>query len=209
MKESFKRRKYPLVNRSHQYRFLALIILYNLLIVCFIVMAFLIPDIMQMLNESLPLEIRAAAADKILFFHARLLLAIFGLICVIGLHSFRVFHRFVGPLHRLTLAFGQMGGGDLSFRIKFRDDDYLHDEAKIFNEMMDRLGSKISDIQGACQAMDESVGRLERAGQKESGSGVSEKEALSLVRGRLEILKAEMGFFRSPKPVPSDHPEEK
>jgi hypothetical protein len=65
----------------------------------------LLPDIVQLFDESVSLEVRAIAADKILTLHSRLWPAIITLVCVLGLHSLRAFHRLIGPLYSFRWAF--------------------------------------------------------------------------------------------------------
>ncbi len=98
MKGKYKRRLFPLVNKSHQYRFLSLIVIYSAIIAAVISAALLIPDIMRLQDPTISFEERAYAADKILTIHFRLWPTLLAVICIIGLHSFRVFHRFIGPL---------------------------------------------------------------------------------------------------------------
>ena len=139
MKQRNKRRDYSLINKSHQYRFLAIILIYNLVIVGFLGIALFVPDILQMQDASLSLDVRAAAADKILKMHSRIWPAIIALVCLIGIHSFRVFHRFIGPLYRFTKAFEKVGSGELNFRLTLRKKDFLHQEAGEFNKMIDNI----------------------------------------------------------------------
>ena len=111
MRERDQRRRSYLVNRPLQYRFLAIILIYCLTIVLFLALFLFVPDIIRMQDESLSLEARAAAANKILTLHARVWPAVIAIICVAGFHSFRSFHRLIGPLHRFRSVFRQVGMG--------------------------------------------------------------------------------------------------
>ncbi|UCF55937.1 MAG: hypothetical protein JSW15_07415, partial [Deltaproteobacteria bacterium] len=94
------RRRTYIVNKSLQYRFMAMLLIYGFAIVVFLAIFLFVPDIMKLMDENLSLEARGLAADKILTLHARVWPAVIVLICVLVLHSFRAFHRLAGPLYR-------------------------------------------------------------------------------------------------------------
>lgn len=194
------RQRYSLVNKSHQYRFLAIMLGYNLIIVAFLVISLFLPDILQLQDESLSFDLRAAAADKILFLHARIWPTIIALICLIGLHSFRVFHRFVGPLYIITRAFGRVRDGELNFRVSLRKKDYLHGEKEAFNGMLDKLAEKMKASQNAGRGALESVGELEKSANGGTGWKDSDKKLLSSLRKHLDILTDSSQYFKLPDP---------
>ena len=195
MTERYKRRLYPVINRSHQYRFLAMMLTYNIIIVVSLVIFLFVPDIFQLYDQTLSLEVRGAAADKILSIHSRIWPAIIALVCVIGMHSFRVFHRLVGPLYRITLAFGQIRKGDLSFRVKLRKTDYLHEEEKAFNEMLEKLAEKIGGIKSAGLGAMESLDELENGINKMGGLKDVNKGPLLDLRKHLDTLNENSDYF--------------
>ncbi len=125
-----RRRQYPIVDRSLQYRFLAMILIYSMTIMIFLAVSLFVPDIIKLRDEGLSFEVRAVAADRILTLHARVWPAVIALICIIGVHSFRVFHRFVGPLYRFRWAFEKVRNGDLGFQVKLGKKDYLRQEER-------------------------------------------------------------------------------
>jgi hypothetical protein len=61
-----QRKGYRVVDRSLQYRFLAIIIVYSFVIVLFLAVFMFVPDIVRLQDESLSFHARAAAADKML-----------------------------------------------------------------------------------------------------------------------------------------------
>lgn len=199
MKQKNKRRRYPIVNKSHQYRFLAMILIYNMIIVAFLVTALLVPNIIQLQDQSLSLEVRAAAADKILIMHSRVWPAIIAIICLIGLHSFRVFHRFVGPLYRFCWAFEQVRNGDLSFRVKLRKKDYLHQEEEVLNSMLEMLAEKMESVQLASIDASKSLNEVEQKVTEESDLSETSKELLRIHRQHLDEMIDTAGYFRPQK----------
>lgn len=141
-----QRRRFPIVYRSHQYRFLTLTILYAASIVAVLYLALFLPDMVSLRDGDLNPEVRRLAADKILTLHVRLWPAIIALIAIIALHSFAVFHRFIGPIYRFKKTFERIGEGDLTARMNLRAKDFLVEEEQIFNAMMDMLSAKLSHV---------------------------------------------------------------
>jgi hypothetical protein len=65
-----RRRQYPIVDQSLQYRFLAMILIYSMTIMIFLAVSLFVPDIIKLRDEGLSFEVRAVAANKILTLHA-------------------------------------------------------------------------------------------------------------------------------------------
>ena len=116
-----RRRLFSLIDPSLQYKFLALVLLYGMAVVVFLGMTLFVPDILDMMNENLSLEVRAAAAGRVLGLHSWVWPAIIALVCLLGIHSVWIFHRFIGPLYRFRSAFAEMSRGRLDFRVRLLD----------------------------------------------------------------------------------------
>ncbi len=197
MKRNEKRNPYSIVNRSHQYRFLVTILIYNLIIAGLLAAFLFVPDIIRMNDETLSTSARAIAAEKILTLHSRVWPVIIALICLFGLHSVRLFHQFIGPLFKFTMAFKEVKEGNLGRRIKLRKRDNLHKEAAIFNEMLDAVSEKIAVIQAAGQ---DSLDLLEKAESFAKKTGVQGEPVLKNIEGlrkNLEDIAASAGYFRT------------
>ena len=164
-----RRQKYSIVDRSLQYRVLAIIISYSLVIVLFLAICLFVPDILSMSNEQLSWEIRAAAADRLLTLHSRVWPAIIAMVCVLGIHSVRIFHRLIGPLYRFRWAFAEIAKGALNFRVQIRKNDYLHRENDSLNEMIDALAGQCESMQQAGSSALDSLTALEHGPDKDSG----------------------------------------
>ena len=199
MKQLNKRRLFPIADRSRQYTFLGIMLFYNLIIVAFFALTLFVPDIIQLNDQGLSLEARAAAADKMLALHARVWPGAIALVCILGLHWVRAFHRLVGPLHRFRLAFAQIRDGDLSFRLKLRKKDYLNREANAFNEMIDVLAEKMKATQHARLNALKALGNLEKSLTDSSSWSETDKELLGTLRQNLEALMDTTLVFHLPK----------
>ena len=191
-----RRQKYSIVDRSLQYRVLAIIISYSLVIVLFLAICLFVPDILSMSNDQLSWEIRAAAADKLLTLHSRVWPAIIAMVCVLGIHSVRIFHRLIGPLYRFRWAFAKIGEGDLSFRVQIRKNDYLQKEKKILNEMIDALARQCESMQHAGLRTVDSLIALEHGADKDTGGHNPERQLLEQHRRNLEYLLGQIEYFR-------------
>jgi hypothetical protein len=203
-KQDQRRRSY-IVNKPLQYRFLAIILIYCLSIVLFLAVFLFVPDIIRMHDKSLSLEARAGAANKILTLHARVWPAVIAIICVAAFHSFRSFHRLIGPLHRFRLVFEQVGRGDMSFTVQIREKDYLHQEEAALNEMLVTVAGKVRNIQEAGVEALKSLVELERKVSQVPNWSETHKQVMRRHRQRLEILLDSANYFRVNKGEQEDN----
>ncbi|MBW1998762.1 MAG: hypothetical protein JRJ29_12455 [Deltaproteobacteria bacterium] len=201
-----RRRLYPIVDKSLQYKFLALVFVYGMIIVLFIGVVLFVPDILDIMNEDLSLELRAKAADRMLALHFRIWPAVLALVCLLAIHSFRVFLRIAGPLYRFKQAFASVGEGDLGFRLKLRKKDYLHEEEKAFNKMLDGLQERLEMLSECLRKGMVSIEALEKTLTKKNLD--SEEKRLLLEHGNsLKAMAGEMMRFQLNKSSESDEEE--
>ena len=194
MRARTRRQQYSIVDRSLQYRVLAIIVTYSLVIVLFLVICLFVPDILAMSNEDLSWDIRLAAAEKVLTLHSRVWPAIIAMVCVLGIHSVRIFHRLIGPLYRFRWAFAEIAKGALNFRVQIRKTDYLHRENEALNEMIDALAGQCESMQQAGTRALDSFTALEQGSN--NGGDKTDQGLLKQHRQRLEDLIDEVKYFR-------------
>jgi methyl-accepting chemotaxis protein len=89
-------------------------------------------------------------------------------ILLILVHSVFFSHRIAGPLYRFRNVFKAIGQGDLTVQTKIRDHDYLQQEAEGLEHMVVELRSKLTEIKADCQTLDDLVGELKLALQRNS-----------------------------------------
>ena len=191
-----RRRQYSIIDRSLQYRVLAIIVTYSMVIVLFLAVCLFVPDILAMTNESLTLEMRAAAAERLLTLHSRVWPAIIAMVCVLGIHSVRIFHRLIGPLYRFRWAFDKISEGDLNFRVQIRKSDYLHREAAALNKMIEALSEKCESVQQAGLKAASSLSALEQATAKTEDVQDGMKQLLLEHHQNLKDLVDRLESFR-------------
>jgi methyl-accepting chemotaxis protein len=165
-------------------------------IVLFLVVCLFVPDILAMSNEDLSWEIRAAAAEKLLTLHSRVWPAIIAMVCVLGIHSVRIFHRLIGPLYRFRWAFAEIAKGTLNFRVQIRKNDYLHRENEALNEMIDALAGQCESMQQAGSRALDSLAALEQGANNDQGGHNPEQGLLQKHRLLLEDLIGQVKYFR-------------
>lgn len=201
MKRGFKRRTYPIVSRNRQYRALLLILSYALTLCAVLFAGLFVPEIMLLQNEGAALAERAAAADRLLSLHARLWPVVVAIVCLIGLHSFRMFSRFIGPLFRFRWAFEVLGDGDLTRRVHLRNGDELGPEADQYNAAMDALSIRVA-------AWREAVDRVAAACERLAGdSGVAGERTgadLGVMQERVARLQHIAAGFTLPDAPPPE-----
>lgn len=191
-----KRRKFPIIDRAIQYKFLIMILSYGMIIVIFMGVVLFIPDITALNNEDLNMAVRGAAAQRILTLHTRAWPAIIALVCLLSIHSFRIFHRVIGPLFRFRWAFSKIANGDLSFRVTLRKKDLLKREEEMINEMMDVFAKNWEDIQKIGQKALVTLDDLQNSLQEMNRGEEKHQELLRAHRKHIETLMDKSQFFR-------------
>lgn len=191
-----KRRLYSVINRPLQYKFLGMVLAYGMITVILVAAFLFVPDVLIMNDEEASFELRQAASQRILLLYSRFWITILGLIFVTGLHSWRAFHRVVGPLFRFKWAFEKISEGKLNFLVRLRKKDYLDPEAQKLNKMIDVLAGKWENVQSACTDSIKSLEELEKSIAKKSMNEKEISKNLQNHRKHLESLNGEVGYFR-------------
>jgi methyl-accepting chemotaxis protein len=163
-----------------------------------------VPEILNLQDENLSLEVRTVAANKILTMHSRVWPVAISLICVIGIHSFVSFLRYIGPIYRFRTSFDQVTNGDLSFRVRLRKKDHFKDEQDAINEMIEMLADKVGSIQLASQQALKSLDAIEKKVIKPDDSTETKRRLFSILRRQLEIVTDNASYFRLQAQTPTD-----
>ncbi len=194
MKQS--QRRVFTVTSSFQYRFLSMTLIYSFIIVFFFVIAVIVPDVIEMQDNSLSLETRSYAANRMLTKHAWIWPVVILLIVALGLHSFREFQKIAGPLYRFRWAFEQLENGNLLSSVKVREKDLLIKEEDSLNKMLTSLNGKLGTIRQETAATIKSIGELENTVNQGCEWGTIQIELLQAHREHLAGLDTAVRFFR-------------
>lgn len=201
-KKTDHRRK-RLVNKSLQFRFLAMTLIYSTILVLVVALVLFVPDIVQMGDQSRSLDLRAAAADRLLAKHVWVWPSAFVAILIISFHSFHTFYRVVGPLHRFHAVLDKVASGDVSYSMKIRRKDYLEQEAEAFNEMLRVLTEKLGGIQHAGRDALKSLEELENHATREFSGDETYQELFDAHRQHLENLMKTARYFHIHRAEPA------
>jgi methyl-accepting chemotaxis protein len=196
LEKKIKRQKFPLLNKSIQYKFLAIVIIYGTIIAISMAAALFLPDIIAMNDEDLSQELRTAAAQRTIAFHTRVWPALITIVCIFALHTFRVLLRIFGPLYRFRVTFSEISKGNIALRVKLRKKDYLMEEAEKINEMLDVFKEKWGNVQSYSQEALESLSALEETAQKGSEGMEDHQKLLEEHRTILEEIMSQTRYFR-------------
>ena len=202
MTKKAARRHTRLVNRSLQYRFLAMILIYSTILVLFMALVIFVPDIVQMGDQNMSLDLRAAAADRLLSKHIWVWPGVLVIILIISFHSFRSFFRVAGPLKRFHAVLDRVARGDVSSSMKIRVKDYLGQEAETVNEMLRVLVEKLGDIQQTGEDALESLKELENHAIREFSEDNTYQALFDVHRQQLERLTETAQYFHLQKAEP-------
>jgi methyl-accepting chemotaxis protein len=196
MTKSGNRRRAFAATSSLQYRFLAMILTYGFIIVCFFAVAVFVPDLAVIQDQSMSLQIRGFAASSLLAKNTWVWPAVISLILFLGVHSFLAFQKIMGPLYRFRCAFEALGKGNFLYPVKIRKRDYLHTEEEALQAMISSLSGKLEHIQGAADEALGTVGRLEQTAHVGTEWTDAQMELLQNNRESLQQLAAVCMEFR-------------
>lgn len=191
-----KRRLYPVINRPIQYKFLGMVLAYGMITIILVAAFLFVPDVLIMNDEEASFEMRRGASQRILLLYPRFCITILGLIFVTGLHSWRAFHRVIGPLFRFKWAFEKISEGKLNFLVRLRKKDYLDPEAQKLNQMIDVLAGKWENVQTASLDSIKSLEELEQSIVKKNEDETEIRQYLQTHRKHLESLIGQVGYFQ-------------
>ena len=194
MKDS--KRRFFSVTSSLQYRFLAMTLSYSFVLVCFFALAVFIPDVLEMRNEALGLEIRGTAASRLLVKNTWVWPAVLCLILFLSIHSFRAFQKIMGPLYRFRCAFEELENGKIRFPLKIRKKDYLRNEEESFNKMLKTLLGRFENIKDAAEGALRSLENVEQEISRGLDPEKTPGDLMGIHRDHLERLAGEIRFFQ-------------
>ena len=133
------------INKKIQLRLAVTNLMYMILVVSVVILTVLAPFYSDSF-ESLELCRQYLSAKLFIVLLERLALAVGILLLVSFIHQIVMSHKFCGPLVNFVNSFRKLSEGDLSRRIYLRRYDFLKDEARHLNEMIDGLSNKIAEI---------------------------------------------------------------
>ncbi len=202
MTKKIDHRHKRLVNKSLQFRFLAMTLIYSTILVLIVALFLFVPDIVQMGDQTRSLDLRAAAADRLLAKHVWVWPSAFVAILIISFHSFHTFYRVVGPLYRFHRVLDDVASGDVRYSMKIRAKDYLGQEAETLDEMLRVLSEKLGGIQHTGRDALKSLEELENHATIEFNKDETYQGLVNTHRQHLEKLMKTARYFRLQRAEP-------
>lgn len=111
----------------------------------------------------------------------------------LGAHSVLVSHRIAGPLYQLRRLLSAVADGNLAVRAVLRERDYLGVEGTIINDMIEKTGARIAEIEGCAGELRSGLGNLRTA--IDGGSTEQTREHLRTLDQRSDALQAVLRQF--------------
>jgi methyl-accepting chemotaxis protein len=133
------------INKRIQLRIALTNLMYMILVVSVVVLSILAPFYFDIFQPS-ELCRQYLSAKIFIVLLERLAVAVGVLLLVAFIHQIIMSHKFCGPLVNFVHSFKTVSKGDLTRRIYLRRYDFLNDEARHLNEMIDGLSKQIADI---------------------------------------------------------------
>ncbi|MBW2408372.1 MAG: methyl-accepting chemotaxis protein [Deltaproteobacteria bacterium] len=175
------------INKQIQLRLAITNLMYMILVVSVVILTVLTPFYLDSF-ESLELCRQYLSAKLFIVLLERLAIAVGVILLVAFIHQIIMSHKFCGPLVNFANSFKKMSKGDLSRRIYLRRYDFLKEEARQLNEMIDGFSNKIIEIKNENNLL---VATLENAADTEANQEVKPdaiREALSRATACQKLL---------------------
>ena len=175
------------INKKIQLRLAITNMLYMILVVSVVILTVLAPFYLDSF-ESLELCRQYLSAKLFIVLLERLAIAVGILLLVAFIHQIVMSHKFCGPLVNFVNSFKTLSKGDLTRRIYLRRYDFLKDEARQLNEMIDGLSNKMVEIKNENKLL---VSALEKAADTRANQELNSdalREALSRAAACQKLL---------------------
>ncbi|MBI5374875.1 MAG: methyl-accepting chemotaxis protein [Candidatus Schekmanbacteria bacterium] len=188
MKHKDKRKKI-IVDMSSQSKYAIMVFAYLMIYSLIVNVLVYLPTVSVLENENLPLESRIAASKEFFFLESRYLPIAVLVMVVMSLHSFRITHRFFGPIYRFKETIKEIAGGNLDIRVRLRKNDYLKDVESVFNGMLDTLSARFRDVFTSNLKCRLIIAEIMQGADKGTISKEQMNEKLQNIKEQLEIVE--------------------
>ena len=189
----FRRRKFVL-HRKLQLMLLIMSFLYVILFCIIVGMCLFIPLMMELDKSYRGSDEDFVAAERILYLHEKFWPAILLAFFAMGCHSIFTSHKIAGPLYRFNHIFNAIKEGTVPAPMQLRRSDYLYSEMENINQMLQRLGGKLTELQEAQANLNRSIIKC-----KDTVSHSSMNELIKEMENLTEQgkkLEEKLGYFK-------------
>jgi hypothetical protein len=144
------------------------------LVVCFVLfVAVLLGPLAWEINSGAVSEYDLTWATEFLQLHSRIWMPLCALFLGVTWMLVRLSHRVAGPLYRFRQVFAQVTAGDLSVRVRVRDNDYLVKEGDELDGMIVAMRDRVRRAQVAASALHQDLSALSGAVERGSANQIA------------------------------------
>jgi len=183
-----------LISRHDQLRIALITLLYMSIIVMLTAGIVMYPFLSDLFfSEDLKVQYRASQAFLLLL--NRLLPAVVIIFILVVLHQILITHRIWGPLVNVTNTIKMVGKGDFTRKVSLRKNDYLENECRQINEMIEGLSSHISNIKENHVKLTSTLDKISES-IKNINTQNEFEECLKEIRSKAELLAEDLSCFK-------------
>ena len=183
-----------LINKHDQLRIALQTLIYMSLIVLITVAVILYPS-MSDIFYSQDLNIQYCASQSFLLLLNRLVPTMVILFIVVFLHQIVITHRIWGPLKNFTNTIERIGKGDFTRKVIIRKGDYLKEECRQINNMVDGLSKLVSNIRTNHHQLISTLEDITIPVEDGNQRKIIE-DSLDTVRRKAELLTEDISHFK-------------
>jgi methyl-accepting chemotaxis protein len=144
---------------------------------------------------SKDLDIQYRASQAFLLLLSRLMPVVVIIFILVVLHQILITHRIWGPLVNITNTIKRVGIGDFTRKVFPRKNDYLSEQCRQINEMIEGLSSHISTIRENHVKLTSSLNDISESIENLNTQNEFE-ECLNKIRGKVELLTENLSCFK-------------
>ena len=192
--QSRRKLKNYLLSNDTQLRFIVPNLFWMILIIIATMGVVLSPLMIDMFLSD-DIEIQYHAAITFLSFIKRLVPTIIAMFVLIFVHQVIITHRICGPLVNFSNTFKKLAEGDFTRKVTIRTDDYMKNDCKNINQMIDGLSDKLTKVGVSNDKLIEAVEKImNRVDDIKTRDQVL--EALELLKREAESVKEDISNFK-------------
>lgn len=190
-----KTRRQYIVDANSQYRVLAVIVIYIVVAVFLTGLLMFMPSFIGLVGKIDQQQFEPA--KELLILHKRFWPSFLIVVVVLSVHSVFIFHRIFGPLFRFKATMKQIAVGDLSFNFRIRKKDFLKDEERVMNKMINSLRDKIDTLKKDNVALCKKVDQLSQNVNEHDTAPESIQDDVAEIRSLQEEITKNLDFFNT------------
>jgi len=193
-RKSRRKLKNYLLSNDAKLRIIIPNLLWMLLIIITTMGVVLSPLMIDMfLSDDIDIQYRAAVT--FLAFLKPLIPTIIAMFVLIFIHQIILTNRIFGPLKNFNRTFKRMAEGDFTRKVLIRAEDYMKEDCKNINQMIEGLSSMVTTVRGSNDKLIESVEKvMKRVDDIKTRDQVL--EAFELLKREAENVREDLSSFK-------------